>query len=78
LKKDANFCSQRLLEFALELDGKASITHALVLSQRNGKLTTTLRGYFGRQEKLIDGVGTLADVRKEIETYMKEVSKRRK
>jgi len=41
-------------------------------------VTTTLRGYFGKQEKSIDGVGTLADVRKEIETYMKEVSERRK
>jgi len=29
LKKNTNFCSQKLLEFALELDGKASVTHAL-------------------------------------------------
>lgn len=78
LKKNTIFCSQNLIEFALELDGKTSVNHTLVLSQRNGKLTTTFRGYFGKQEKVIDGVGTLADVRTEVESYMKEVYERRK
>ncbi len=78
LKTSTKFCSQNLIEFALEFEGKASVNHALVLSQRNGKLITTLRGYFGKQEKVIDGIGTLADVRTEIESYMLEVCKRRK
>lgn len=78
LKKNANLCSQKLMEFALELDGNASVNRALVMSLRNGKLTTTLRTYFGIQEKVIEGVGALADVRSEIESYMKEVYERRK
>ncbi|EMO41399.1 hypothetical protein LEP1GSC186_2127 [Leptospira noguchii serovar Autumnalis str. ZUN142] len=78
LKQNAQFCSQKLLEFALELDGKVSVNHALVLSMRNGKLISTLRGYFGKQEKVINGVGTLTDVQIEIERYMKEVLERRK
>lgn len=78
LISDAIFCSQKLLEFALELDGNASIDHSLILSYRNGKLTSSLKGYFGKQIAEFNGVAKFEDVKPYIDNYMKEVSERRK
>lgn len=75
---DAKFCSQKLLQFALELEGKASIDNSLILSYRNGKLISSLRGYFGKQIVEFDGIAKLEDVKPYIENYSKEVYERRK
>jgi len=75
---DAKFCSQKLMEFALEIDGKASVDHVVQLFYRNGKLISCLRGYFGNQIIAFDGIATLADVKPYIEKYMQEVYERRK
>jgi len=75
---DAKFCSQKLIEFALKLDGKASVNNSLILSYRNGKLISCLRGYFGKQIVEFDGVAKLADVKPYIEKYIGEVYDRRK
>lgn len=55
LISDAIFCSQKLIEFALELDGNASVDHSLILSYRNGKLTSNLKGYFEKQNAEFNG-----------------------
>lgn len=78
LISNAKFCSQKLMEFALEFDGKASVSNTLLLSYRNGKLISSLRGYFGRQVVEFDGVATFLDVEPYLERYIKEVSERRK
>ncbi|OYD42910.1 hypothetical protein [Sphingobacterium cellulitidis] len=78
LISDAIFCSQKLLEFALELDGNASVDHSFILSYRNGKLTSSLKGYFGKQIAEFNGVAKFEDVKPYIDNYMKEVSDRRK
>ncbi len=78
LISDAKFCSQKLIEFALELDGKSSVNNSLVLSYRNGKLISSLRGYFGKQIIVFDGVAKLTDVKPHIEKYIGEVYERRK
>lgn len=78
LISDAKFCSQKLLEFALEIDGEASVDNSLILSYRKGKLISTLRGYFGKEIIEFNGVANLEDVKPYIEKYMEEVSERRK
>ena len=78
LISDAQFCSQKLIEFALELDGKATVDNSLILSYRNGKLISSLRGYFGRQVVEFEGVAKFDDVKPYIEKYMNEVYERRK
>jgi len=75
---NAQYCSQTLMEFALELDGTTSINHSLVLSYRNGKLMSVLRGYFGNQGAEFTGVANFQDVKPYLERYMYEVSERRK
>ena len=74
---DARFCSQKLFEFALEIGGKATVNHTLKLFYRNDKLTSSLRGYFGKEIIQHDGIAVLADVKPHIEKYMGEVYERR-
>lgn len=73
---DAQFCSQKLFEFALELEGEARVSSAVLLSCRNGQITSTLRSYFGREEAKWDGLVSIEQVKPFIEKYMKEVYER--
>lgn len=75
---DAQYCSQKIYEFALELDGKATVDHTVSLSYRDGNLISILRGYFGRKEVKFDGFASLEQVMPFIEKYMGEVCERRK
>lgn len=75
---NAALCSQKIMQFALELKGKPTVDYTLILSYRNGKLISSLRGYFGTQIVEFDGVATLEDVKPYIEQYMLEVYERRK
>ena len=78
LVSDAKFCSQKLLEFALELDGNASVDRSLILSYRNGELISSLRGCFGKEIIKFNGVAKLIDVKPYIEKYIGEVYEGRK
>ncbi|MCR9016018.1 hypothetical protein [Aquiflexum gelatinilyticum] len=78
LVSDAKFCSQKLIEFALELDGIASVDNSLILSYRNGKLISILKGFFGKQILEFDGIAKLTDAKPYIEKYIGEVYERRK
>ncbi len=78
LISDAKFCSQKLIEFALELDGKASVNNSLILSYRNGELISSLRGYLGKEIIKFNGIAKLTDVKPYIEKYIGEVYERRK
>lgn len=78
LISDAKFCSQKLIEFALELDGKATVDNSLILAYKNGKLFSSLRGFFGKQIVEFDGLAKLTDVKPYIEKYIEEVYERRK
>ena len=75
---DAQFCSQKIFEFALELEGEAKVSNTALLSYRNGELISTLRGYFGRQDVKYDGFASLEQFIPFMENYMKEVYERRK
>lgn len=78
LRNNALFCSQKLIEFALELDGKTSINHSLLLSYRNNECISSLRGYFGKPILFFKDIVTIDVVKPQIEAYMKEVAMRRK
>ena len=78
LIKNAELCSQKLIEFALELEGEPTINHSLMLFYRNNKLITNLIGSFGNEIVAFDKIANYDDVRPHIETYMKEVYERRK
>ena len=78
LKDNSLYCSQKLIEFALELDGTASVNHTLILAYRNKQLISSLRGYFGKEIIEFKKIAHLDDVKKYIESYMKEVAERRK
>jgi hypothetical protein len=73
----AQFCSQKLFEFALELDGTASVSNTVLLLYRNGKMVNKLES-FGRKIMEFDRFVNLEQVKPFIEKYMQEVYKRRK
>lgn len=75
---DARYCSQKIYEFAMEIEGKANVDHTVVLSYRDGNLISTLRGYFGQQAVMFEGVASLEQVLPVIKEYMAGVSERRK
>ncbi|WP_099221910.1 hypothetical protein [Listeria costaricensis] len=77
LIRNAQFCSQKIFEFALMLDEKASVNHTVTLSYKEGQLVSTLKGYFGGQEAEFAGIADLEQVQPFLEKYMKEVSERR-
>ena len=78
LKENAFYCSQKLMEFALELEGRASVNHTLKLSYKSGKLVSSLGASFGKDVLVVDGVASLKDVQDHIEEYMKGVAERRR
>lgn len=78
LKVDSQYCSQKLMEFVLEIDGRASVDNTLILSCRNGKLITSLVDCFGNEMALFDRIATLDDVLPYLEKYSDEVYEHRK
>lgn len=74
---DAQFCSQKILQFALELEGNAHVDHTVSLSVQNGQLISTLQGYSNRTPLTFEGVVTLEEVLPYIKNYMEKVAERR-
>jgi hypothetical protein len=77
IMQNSIYCSQKLIEFALELEN-VSVNHTLCLIYKDGKHLSRLKGYFGSKEIEFDKIARLEDVKPYIEVYMKEVSERRK
>ncbi|CAG0943123.1 hypothetical protein ANRL1_01214 [Anaerolineae bacterium] len=76
--KDAELCSQKLLQFAAVLDGSTSVSWTLDLRARNGKLRSYLKRYFGNVEESYEGIATLQNVLPHVRNWLKEVKERRK
>ncbi|HRI70016.1 MAG TPA: hypothetical protein PK156_37560 [Polyangium sp.] len=74
----AAYASQKLYQFGALLDGDARPSWTLALRIRHGKPTFGLREFFGRAAQEYDNVPTLTDIRPRIETWLGEVSERRK
>lgn len=79
LIQNAQFCTQKLMEFALELGGKVSVNHTLTLTlDEEMNVKSNLHGYFGNKKVSFAGIATLNTVKPYLEKYMKEVFERRK
>lgn len=77
LKRNSVYCSQKLIEFALELED-ITVNHCLNLTYRKNKHISMLKGYFGKKEIEFDKIARFEDVKPYVELYMKEVAERRK
>ena len=73
LEHDAQFCSQTLCEFALELDGEAMVSHTVSLFYRDGRLITALRSALGRQELVYEGFVSLDTFIPYMEKYIEDL-----
>jgi hypothetical protein len=76
LVHNAQYCSQKLYDFILELDGKELRCNTLYLWSRNGEIISILRGYFGKPVEF-PGIATLEQVMPHIKKYTREVYERR-
>ena len=74
---NAQYCSQKLMEFFLEGDEKPILLNTLYLFYRNGKLMSSFKASFGKEIKLFEGVATLKEVEPYLEAKMREISERR-
>lgn len=76
--EDAALGSQKLMQFAAELDGDASPSWTVTVRVRGGRTQASLRDYFGNVTAQYDGIPTLDDVQPGIEAWLREVHQRRK
>lgn len=76
--QDAELCSQKLFQFAPELDGSANVSWTVDVRVRDRKVRSRLKSFFGKVEQTFDGVVGLENVRPRIEQWLREVSERRR
>jgi hypothetical protein len=75
LKEDSIYHSQKLIEFAFELDGKTSVDYTLILTCHDGKFISILRGFFGNSLITFNKFATFEDAKPYIESYMMKMGK---
>jgi len=75
--EDAKLCSQKLFQFVLSSDN-SNFAWTLAVRVRNGKVRSSLRRGFGPVRATFEGVATLEQVRPYVESWLQEVSERRK
>ena len=78
LLRGARYCSQPLFQFALELEGRNSVSMRVDLREKRGELHSLCRGYFGNASASMPGVATLAQARAWVDPYIREVRQRRR
>lgn len=76
LIKNSEFCQQTLIEIATEFDGKYSINCTLLLMQRQGKLISVLRQFFGRPTFEKGGVANFDDIKPIIDKEIIDIAER--
>lgn len=79
---NARFCSQPILDLALELDGRPSVHWRLSVRNRSGRIRSVLREYLGGVlgDPLaeFEGVADLTAIRAHVENWMGEVRESRR
>jgi hypothetical protein len=73
----SRFCDQSIVQVALELDGRASISQRLSVRTRDGETKSRWRGYFGAVEHTFDGIPSLDELRPLVEEHAAAVRARR-
>ena len=77
IREAARFCSQRVVDLALELDGHPSVSHGLTVRTRDGVTRSRWRGYFGAVEQTFEGIPPLDAIRPLVEAYAATVRQAR-
>jgi len=78
LVRQAKYCSQKQFCFGVEPHPYKSITHTVLLMNRNGKMSSSLRGYFGAEIKGFNKIIELEDLIPMMKKNMEEISERRR
>lgn len=78
LLADAELGTQKLYQFAAELDGHASVDFTLAARVRHKKLYVSLLGHFGKLVERYNEVPPLSVIRPHIDDFLLEVANRRK
>ena len=76
--KDAMLCSQKLLQFAADLDGSAHVSWTLALRVRGERVRSYLKSYFGKVEETFEVIATLEDARPRVDEWLRQVREGRK
>ncbi|WP_158210475.1 hypothetical protein [Myroides phaeus] len=74
---DAQLCSQRLIDFSIQIGDKPKVDNTLSVFMRNGEPVSVLKGYFSATPIEFPGIATLEEARPYIEKYMLEIVNRR-
>lgn len=77
LVADAALCSQKLLQFVLELDGAINMDWTLSIRARGGRVRSYLHNGLGTVATTHEGIATLEDVRPHVEAWLRGVRDRR-
>jgi len=75
---NTQYCPQKLIEFALEFEGKFSVCQTLLIMQRQSKLISVLSQFIGRPEFEQEGVAAFEVVKPIVDKYIGEVAERRR
>lgn len=74
----AQYCSQKLYAFGVEINGKASMNHHVLLMRNHKGLFSSLRGHFGAEIKRFESVVALEHLEPYLKNHMEEVAERRR
>jgi hypothetical protein len=77
LIKQAKYCSQKQFSFGVEPHPHKTINLTIQLMERNGRITSSLRGYFGAEIQRFDKVLELEDVIPIMKKNMENIAERR-
>lgn len=78
LLENINYCSQPVMELALELDGSASVDMLLRLRIRNGKVCSILDRRFCGEAAVFDGIANIEDIKPYVKSWLCGISERRR
>ncbi len=78
LIQNTQYCPQKLIEFAVEFEGKYSVSQTLVIMQRKDRLISVLSQFIGQPEFEKEGVATFEEIKPIVDKYIGEVAERRR
>jgi hypothetical protein len=77
LQRQAKYCSQSLFGFGIEPNSYSTFILTVKLMERDGNISSSLRGYFGAEIKRFDKILQLDDVVPYVKKEMEEIVDRR-
>jgi hypothetical protein len=78
LIQDTKYCPQKLIEFAVEFEGKYSVSQTLIIMQRQDRLISVLSQFIGQPQFETEGVAAFEEIKPIVDRYIGEVAERRR